>query len=66
MIYLQSATDYRRAVERIRLLQRVLTTLARIKGTLDPDVLTVSQEIDAYVVSVQQYWHKHNCGEISR
>jgi hypothetical protein len=63
--YLQSATDYRRAVERIRLLQSVLTTLAKIKGNLDPDVLTVSQEIDEYVVSVQQYWHKHHREEIS-
>ncbi|WP_053960265.1 Spo0E family sporulation regulatory protein-aspartic acid phosphatase [Sulfobacillus thermosulfidooxidans] len=59
MYPLRNSSDYRRAIEHIRLLQGVLSTLAKIKGNLDPDVLAVSQEIDEYVVSVQQYWQKH-------
>ncbi|AUW94951.1 aspartyl-phosphate phosphatase Spo0E family protein [Sulfobacillus sp. hq2] len=53
---LKSVAEYHRAIERIRILQGVLDTLAKMKGNMDPDVLAVSQEIDLYIVRVQQYW----------
>jgi hypothetical protein len=63
----KTATEYHHAIERIRLLQSALATLAKIKGNLDPDVLAVSQEIDRYIVCVQQYWQAqpHNEGVLS-
>lgn len=53
---LHSAAEYHHAIDRIRLLQNALATLAKIKGNLDPDVLAISQEIDRYIVCVQEYW----------
>ncbi len=53
---LKNVSEYHRAIEHIRILQGVLGTLAKMKGNMDPDVLAVSQEIDLYIVRVQEYW----------
>jgi hypothetical protein len=52
-----SHDEYLEAVEKIRGLQQDLWVQAAQKGTLDPDVLRLSQEIDQYIVNVQRYWN---------
>lgn len=65
MTHLRSMSEYRRAIKRIRLLQDELSDLAKTMGNLDPNVLAVSQEIDEYIVAVQQYWHDQDDEVIS-
>ncbi|MDA8194441.1 MAG: aspartyl-phosphate phosphatase Spo0E family protein [Thermaerobacter sp.] len=52
-------TDYLRAIRQIKTLKAKLWMAASTKGNLDPEVIAISQDIDGYVVVVQNYWRSH-------
>lgn len=61
MAPIHTLSEYQHRIEQIRLLKYQMWALAQHKGNLDPDVIRISQDIDEYIVSVQQYWIKNPC-----
>lgn len=51
--------EYLSAMQQIKDLQMKLWRAATQKGNLDPDVIALSQEIDDYILVVQQYWREY-------
>jgi len=51
-----SSHDYQYALDQMHALQEQLFRLADLKGTMDPEVIALSQVVDGYVVRVQKYW----------
>lgn len=59
MAQVYTHADYLRAVNEIKALKVKLWQAAAHRGNLDPEVIAISQAIDAYIVLVQQYWRQH-------
>jgi hypothetical protein len=53
---IRTREEYECTLAHIRQMQERLRQLALKGGNLAPDVLSLSQEIDDYIVSIQRYW----------
>lgn len=56
---INTAQEYDAALMHIRRLQDQLRAVAAKTGTLSPEVLALSQNIDEYVVAIHHYWQKN-------
>lgn len=65
MRQLRSRKDYMSAIDRIWALKADLLSLAATRSTVDPTVIAISQEIDGYIVLIQQYWKTHHDGNMT-
>ena len=55
-----SRKDYAATVDVVCRLKCELFDLADQRGTLDPDVIALSQTIDRYIVLIQNYWKRQD------
>ncbi len=64
MAGIRTRSEYMRTLDIIVQRKRDLFRLVEEKGTLHPEVLELSAEVDRYIVEVQQYWQRPNAYEV--